>query len=191
MKSSWAVTGVVTIASLLTLWSSQCSLGSAREQATRAEMERDSLAADAAAARAAADGWEVKFGVDSPEDLVLLLDSIDRRFAEDLRASNVRVEALAEVVSVLHDSIASVGEVVEVVRVDSVTGAVTGAWEGEIDDDLISGNWRFRLPAAEIRLSLVARCPARLVLSQSGDGRMLIFARGSDPRCAPEISTLR
>ena len=190
------IAGVVSVAlglalsgSLVANWLKDRELRAERAAHLATRIRADSLAIEWAVTRARADGWTATFGVASPDSLQARIEAASQRFATDLAESNVEAEQLAVVVSVLRDSIESAGQVTVAPAVDSA-GVVSGVWEGEIAEDLLEGHWLFRLPAAALGLAYEARCPVDLVSTRGGDGRVVVFGRGSDPRCTPEIAEL-
>ena len=181
--------GAILVGSLFNNWRHGRQIRALQAELVSTKIQRDSLAVEWAVARARADGWTIEFGVVSPDSLRARLEERDARLAADLSASNIRAEQLVGVVAVLRDSVASVGQVVQTPVVDTA-GVVTGVWEGEVVDDLLTGHWLFRLPEVAMGLAVEARCPADLLMTRSGDGRTEVFARGRDPRCTPEIESL-
>ncbi len=161
------------------------SLQAARAERDSYRFARDSLELQADSAWSVANGWSVTVGTESPENLLDSLASVDSVRARRLSESNVRVTRLTRVVSVLRDSLQSMGQVVQPAQ-DS-TGAISGAWAGRFADDLFSATWSFRLP--EMRMGLVveaAQCPMVLVATEAGD-RTQVSAVGRDPRCTPDV----
>lgn len=149
----------------------------------------DSIAAEEAAARARADGWEVAFGVDDPLALRDSLDRIDSLRAADLAESNVTIEQLTQVVAAQADSVEALGVVVEAAAVDSA-GEIHGVWGGEIRRPLFEARWQFRLPDAGLRLNYRASCPGNILTARTADRRIVVFARGDSPTCTLHIGNV-
>lgn len=149
----------------------------------------DSIAAEEAAARARADGWEVVFGVDDPVALRDSLAAIDSTRAADLAESNVRVEQLTQIVAAQADSVEALGAVEEPAAVDSA-GQVHGLWGGEIRRPLFQAQWQFRLPEAALRMNYRASCPGNIMTARTADSRIVVFARGDSPTCTLHIGNV-
>lgn len=164
----------------------------ARAEADALRAERDSLALEAVAERARADGWVTMFAENSPEALAERLAQIDSARARDLRASGVRVAQLASLVATLRDSVQSVGS-----RASSpgeslggpADSLVSGEWVGSLSEGPLDAAWRFRLPAVTLDLSYTVEVAGTLVQSEAGD-RTLVMARSDDPRVSFSIPEL-
>lgn len=158
-------------------------VGWAQEATEAARVRADSIAADAAIARLAADSvWEVRIA-DEVNDLQGILergDSARQSLAMELDDANIRVGLLAEVNAVARGQIISLGEQMGGENLgDSAT-----AWEGDLDDGLLTGAWVFRLPQALHTLNYNVNVPGELIVSLTGDGRTLVTARSTHERAA-------
>ena len=166
-----------------------------RELKIEAELERDSLAADAAAERARAEGWSVTFGVDDPELLEATLDSIEAegdslglevgRLRTDLEASRVRLSLVAVVVATLQGELESIGQTEELAPDSSVV-----SFAGEIDEAPLSASWVCRVPTRALELAYGVRITGELIQGESGDGRPIVFARATTPHTILELEDL-
>jgi hypothetical protein len=143
-----------------------------------ATTERDSLAAEAAAERARADGWTVEFAAATGHlhRQLSLRDSSLARLAADLRASGVRITQLAAMVASLEGQISGAGVPGGPPAGDS-TG-VPAQWSGEVDDGALRGSWLFaRLPDPRLSLDYRVEIPLEWVQGTTGDGRIIVSAR--------------
>ena len=157
-----------------------------RSERTDAQAERDSLAADAAAERARADGWAALFAEVAPDlqARIAALDSSGARLASDLRASGLRVQELARV------NVGLRGQLEAEAEPDPVEPGQTVAWSwrGRFDDGLLSGSYLFtRIAPARLEMDYGLRIPLAWVSSVSGDRRLLLTVRSPDPRVTPEV----
>lgn len=169
-----------------------CELKEVRAQRLEAQLERDSLAAEAAAERARADGWEVRFG-EVTEDLQGELESKDSslaRLARDLRASNVRVEELMEVAVTAGGQVEGQADSVETDPGTEADSARSGRWSGQLEDGLLTAAWIFRLPPASLALDYQVQVPLEFVRGTTGDGRVMVEARSTDPRAEVRVDRL-
>jgi len=146
-----------------------------------AERVRDSLAIEAVAQEAMADGWEVRFGELDRDlrDRLAGRDSVTLRLAKSLDRANAQVRSLVDIVATLEDSLASVGAP----EIDA-DGSVV-AWAGNVEDGLLTGSWRFAPPELALRYSVAV--PLEIVTSEGGDGRWLVTARATDPRASAQV----
>ena len=163
-------------------------VGNAQELAERNRVRADSIAADAAIARLAADSvWEVRLAVQD-DDLSGRLasgDSARQVLAAELADANVRVGLLAEVNATARGQIISLGTQLSAAEAEEITGdPATVAFQGDIDDGLLVGAWQFTLPRAEHMLTYDVTVPGELVVSVTGDGRTLVTARSTHERAA-------
>ncbi len=165
-------------------------VGNAQELAERNRVRADSIAADAAIARLAADSvWEVRLAVQD-DDLSGRLaagDSARQGLAAELAEANVRVGLLAEVNATARGNIISLGTQLSAAEAEArglETDSATVAFGGDIDDGLLSGAWTFTLPRAEHMLTYDVMVPGELVVSLTGDGRTLVTARSTHERAA-------
>ena len=149
--------------------------------------ERDRIAADAAAERRRADGWEVKFGeeVDLSRMMEEEKDSAIARLSRDYRGSQIEVHSLTELLASATGELESVGE-----RTDSSSVVCEGRWEGEESDDLLRLFWDFTLPKALHSSDYLATIPGELLQGVTGDGRWIFSARSLHPRAELNIPSV-
>lgn len=153
--------------------------------------QRDSLAGEAAAERARANGFEVAFGTYMPHLAKELKkgDSILAVTIGDLQVSRARILQLNRITVGLEGQISSMGTPGAALTDD--TEAIPSSWVGEYDDDLLRGSWTFdRIPAPLLSLDYFSSPVIELVQSTSGDGRTLVLLRGLDPRVTPIFTEL-
>lgn len=163
---------------LLVLWawaSTACELAEAREARTEAELRADSLAAEGAAARAAANGWAVVLGTSDPQalaDELVEKDSSLARLARDLEASRVRVTELVRIVQEARGQVRTVADTV-VVRegaVDEFGGVIEGT-------PLAGTRWSAFVPTRNLHLDWVFRDECQVVRGETGEGRLWFSTR--------------
>ena len=163
-------------------------VGQAQDLAERNRVRADSIAADAAIARLQADSvWEVRIATqeDDLQGLLASGDSARARLAEELSEANVRVGLLAEVNATARGNIISLGNQLSAAEAEEITGdPATVAFEGDIDDGLLTGAWQFLLPQAQHTLDYGVTVPGELVVSVTGDGRTLVTARSTHERAS-------
>lgn len=164
-------------------------LDQAHAQATT---ERDKLAANAAAERARANRWVVRFA-EVEENLGRTLAEKGELAAEvgvlaaDLEASRVEVRSYARALLVAEGALTSVG------TPDSTAQEGTGEqscscpsrWDGVLDDGLLSGTWAFLAAVRLLELDYGVRLPLEWVTGTTGDGRAMLNIRSPDPRVTP------
>jgi len=160
---------------------------SAHEEVTT---ERDALAADAAAERRRADGWQAVFAEDTGHlfKKITSRDSVLAIAARDLKASGVRITRLTSMVASLQGQTSSPGE--PDALPDSETDTVPASWSGEIDDGLLRAPWTFFRFDPRLALDYVVEIPIQLIEGESGDGRTLVLARALDPRASVTFDEL-
>jgi len=147
-----------------------------------ATTQRDSIAADAAMARAEALGWKGQFAT-ATEQLWKQIASREESLAaltEDFRASGIRITRLTSVVASLQDSIVSVG--IPAAIPDGEADTVPPSWSGEVDDGVLRASWTFWRFDPRLTMDYGVNVPIELIEGESGDGRTLVLARGRDPR---------
>lgn len=163
---------------LLVLWawaSTACELAEAREAHTEAEIRADSLAAEGAAARAAANGWAVVLGTSDPQalaDELVEKDSSLARLARDLEASRVRVTELVRTVQEARGQVHTVADTV-VVRegvVEEFGGTLT-------EPPLAGSRWLAHVPSQNLELDWVFRDECQAVRGETGDRRLWFSTR--------------
>jgi hypothetical protein len=163
-------------------------VGNAQDLAERNRVRADSIMADAAIARLQADSvWEVRIATqdDDLQGRLASGDSARARLAEELAEANVRVGLLAEVNATARGNIISLGTQLSAAEAEAITGdEATVAFEGDIDDGLLTGAWQFLLPQAQHTLDYDVTVPGELVVSVTGDGRTLVTARSTHERAA-------
>ena len=169
-------------------------VGNAQDLAERNRVRADSIAADAAIARLAADSvWEVRLAVQD-DDLSGRLaagDSARQGLAAELAEANVRVGLLAEVNATARGNIISLGEQLSAAEATEITGdSASVAFRGDLDDGLLVGAWTFTLPRAEHMLTYDVTVPGELVVSLTGDGRTLVTARSTHERAALRLGEI-
>ena len=146
-----------------------------------ATTQRDSLAAEAAAARAEAQGWSVQFAT-ATEQLWKQIASREESLAaltEDFRASGIRITRLTSIVASLEGQISSAGTPAAVP--DSETDPVPPSWSGEADDGVLRLSWTFWRFAPRLTMDYGVVVPIELIEGESGDGRTLVLARTRVP----------
>ncbi len=169
-------------------------VGNAQDLAERNRVRADSIAADAAIARLEADSvWEVRIATQE-NDLQGRLaegDEARQRLAEELADANVRVGLLAEVNATARGNIISLGNQLSAAEATEITGDDAAVvFQGDIDDGLLAGAWRFTLPQAEHMLTYDVTVPGELVVSVTGDGRTLVTARSTHERAALSLGEI-
>ena len=173
----------VAVAVFLLAWVALSGLKvrQARAALLSAENTRDSLAIEAAANRAEADGWATTFAQETENLQALIADRDEqaRALTESLRTAYAQVRSLTDVVATLTDSLTSVGEVSDT----SATGEVT--YRGQIADGLLTASWAFLAPSLD--MSYAVMLPLEIVTSEGGDGRTLVTARATDPRASVTV----
>ena len=161
-------------------------VGWAQDLAESNRVRADSIAADAAVARLQADStWEVRFAENTNNLNALLADGDSARqlLAGELDEANVRVGLLVEVNATARGNIISLGEQLGQAEATELTGGeATVAFQGDIDDGLLVGDWTFELPEIKHTLTYDVTVPGELVVSTTGDGRTLVTARSTHER---------
>lgn len=156
-----------------------------------ATTERDSLAAEAAAERARANGWEVRFA-EREEDMDLFLvakgDTISL-LKDDLRASRVETRSYARALVVARGALTSVGtpDSTPPEEAGDAPGSCPSRWDGELDDGLLRGSWAFLAAIALLELDYGVELPLEWVTGVTGDGRSMLNIRSPDPRVTPQL----
>ncbi len=156
-----------------------------------ATTERDSLAAEAAAERARANGWKVRFA-DREMELVPFLaakgDSITTLVA-DLNASQVVVREYARALLVAEGALTSVGipDSTPQEGAQDASYSCPSRWDGELDDGLLTGSWAFLAAMALLELDYGVKLPLEWVTGVTGDGRSMLNIRSPDPRVTPQL----
>lgn len=169
-------------------WISSCSETRRLEAlVVTAQREADSLAAEAAAERARADGWVAKFGQDVPELQKLLekKDSALARLARDYQASRVEVRTYATLAAEAQGQIESQGEVVE-----ETGDLLQDDFRGTFDDGYLLADWLVRMPQRLFSMDYMTRQSIELVTAETGDGRLLITARSDSPNARVDVEDL-
>jgi len=158
-----------------------------RADVVQATTERDSLAAEAAAERARAEGWTVRFA-EEVERLGAELerrDSLLARLSRDYRASRIRLVELLAMTATATGSVEAAAD-----SSLTATDACEGRWAGKLDDGLLRASWTFWTPPPVLRLEYEATVPIEIVSALAGDGRRLVSARSPDERVRLEVREL-
>lgn len=156
-----------------------------------ATTERDSLAAEAVAERARADGWESDFA-ELEEDLTGFLsakgDTI-ATLAADLLASRVEARSYARALVVAEGRLTSVGTPDSTPLEDAGddSSSCPTRWDGELDDGLLRGSWAFLAAMGLLELDYGVELPLEWVTGTTGDGRSMLNIRSPDPRVTPQL----
>lgn len=155
-----------------------------------AQREADSLAGEAAAERARADGWVAKFGEEVPELQQQLLDKDEAlaRLAQDYQASRIEVRTYATLAAEAQGQLESQGEVVE--EEPGVEPGLDADFGGNFDDGFLSADWLVRMPQRLFSMDYMTRQQIELVTAETGDGRLLITARSDQPRSQVTVEDL-
>lgn len=175
------VLGILTI--IIAVWGGNTwwQLRELRRVHEEVTTERDSLAAEAAAARAEALGWKVQFAT-ATTDLWKLIASRDadlKALAKDFRASGIQITRLTSMVASLQGQISSAGTPAAVP--DSETDTIPASWSGEADDGVLRLSWTFFRMDPRLTMDYGLTVPLELIEGESGDGRTLVLARTSIP----------
>lgn len=142
----------------------------------------DSLAAEASAERARADGWEVAFGqnVEGLQEALQERDSTIARLARDYQASRIRISQLAALTIEAGGS----GESDADTAITNTGDTVPSEWRGTYDDGILTADWTFNRGPPRSFLFVrdwEARLGIELVTATTGDDRVLVTARTSHP----------
>lgn len=178
MKAAFVVVVAAAIGALVATALQHARARAATSRAERAEAAIDSLAAEAAAARAELSGWKVKFAEAS--DLAKLLETRDSQLAvlaRDLRASRAKVRSLTRIVA---EAAGSASVVAEAATPDSATGIIS--------DGTLSAKWTFYYATPGLSLRYSCLVPVEAVAFETGDGRLLVTARSSSPNVSLQIA---
>lgn len=175
---------------------SQWQVGQARDATKKARVRGDSIAAEAVVAAFAQDStWEVRFAAQS-DDLGRSFeesgDTARARLGRDLKAANVRIDLLAEVVASARGEVISVGNRAGTLS-DSLSQTIEtceGAWEGKIDDGLLRALWGFTLPEVQHTLNYRVEIPGEIVVSTAGDGRTIVSAKSNHPQASFQLDSV-
>ena len=145
---------------------------------------RDSIAADFASARAEAEGFTVAFAQERVNLTRALMkrDSTLARVLSDYQASRIEVTSYVELLAVAEGRIESLGTAV------AATDSTPESWAGELDDGLLIGSWGLQPPLLTLQYTVSPQI--ELIQGLSGDGRLLVTARASDPRVTLRINDL-
>lgn len=178
----------IILAMVMMAWIGACTEKNRLEDmVVTAQREADSLAAEAAAQRARADGWETKFGREVP-DLYELLgqrDSALARLARDYQASRLEVRSYATLAAEAQGQVESQGQVVEEVEEE-----LEADFGGNFDDGYLYADWLVRMPQRLFNMDYTTRYGVELISAETGDGRTLVTARTTHPNAQVEVESL-
>lgn len=180
------ILGALVLLLLVLYFGKVLELSGLEAENSQLSIRADSIAAEAAAARAEAEGWEVRFAEADPEGMERALSEQGeelRRLSADLRASRVRIESLSRVIAEGSGS----GETdVEVVEEESLAELSPPSQElrGEIRDEVLTLDWRLRPNPFRFSYDYSVSLPCELLSSRTGDGRLMVTARSLIPEVA-------
>ena len=164
-----------------------CEAGRLRALHAEATTRADSMAIEAVAQRAEADGWQSVFA-DSVGNLTELLAEGEggrAALARDLLASRAEVRALVTIQAAASGVVESTGLRVDTVAVESVSEYV-----GEFDDGVLAAGWQFVTLDARLLLDYTVGIRGEIIQAEGGDGRVLFTARSLTPRASFVVDSL-